>query len=276
MRVRLLCCGVLLCGALLVTPGPVEAQRASGDPGPVFGVIHTFAFEERVVREGDGAVDVHIMFEASTPATSVVTVAWETVALLPEGTDAGAEAGLDYVPASGTLRFEPGASSAAATVEILEDDSSEVSELFGLRFHSPVGATLDDPDAVPVRILDRDDWPVVLPGSAVVVEGDEGHRELSLTVTLDRTPYQYVAVDWTTIEVGGLAVAEASPGIDYAETHGTFGFDPGETVATVEIDIVSDTADEPDELLVVSFHSPRFARMGGFWGLGFGGIADDD
>jgi hypothetical protein len=34
--------------------------------------------------------------------------------------------------------------------------------------------------------------------------------------------------------------------------------------------------DEIDELLVVSFHHPTNALMGGFWGLGFGGITDDD
>ena len=33
---------------------------------------------------------------------------------------------------------------------------------------------------------------------------------------------------------------------------------------------------ESDEYLVVSFRNPTNAVMGGFWGLGFGGITNDD
>jgi hypothetical protein len=33
---------------------------------------------------------------------------------------------------------------------------------------------------------------------------------------------------------------------------------------------------EPDEYFVVQFGNPTNATMGGFWGLGFGGILNDD
>ncbi|MGZ4728598.1 MAG: hypothetical protein ACXWB2_12825 [Acidimicrobiales bacterium] len=40
--------------------------------------------------------------------------------------------------------------------------------------------------------------------------------------------------------------------------------------------IDGDTVVEPDEYVVVSFHHPTNATMGGFWGLGFGVITNDD
>ena len=42
------------------------------------------------------------------------------------------------------------------------------------------------------------------------------------------------------------------------------------------IPIVTDTVPETGELVVVSFQSPPNARLGGFFGLGFGAIVDDD
>jgi hypothetical protein len=38
----------------------------------------------------------------------------------------------------------------------------------------------------------------------------------------------------------------------------------------------ADTAPEPDEYVVLSFLHPTNATMGGYWGLGFGVIVDDD
>jgi hypothetical protein len=53
-------------------------------------------------------------------------------------------------------------------------------------------------------------------------------------------------------------------------------FAPGQTHANVPVTIKSDTLDEYDELFLVSFHNVANARLGGVFGLGFGGIVDDD
>jgi hypothetical protein len=45
----------------------------------------------------------------------------------------------------------------------------------------------------------------------------------------------------------------------------------------VTLQVHGDTLPESDEYLVVSFSGPSGpAVMGGFWGLGFGGILNDD
>ena len=53
-------------------------------------------------------------------------------------------------------------------------------------------------------------------------------------------------------------------------------FAPGQTTQTVPVTINGDTLNEPDELLIVSLTNPTNATIGGFLGLGFGTIINDD
>ncbi|MEZ5140179.1 MAG: Calx-beta domain-containing protein [Acidimicrobiales bacterium] len=80
---------------------------------------------------------------------------------------------------------------------------------------------------------------------------------------------------WTTIVVQGLG-GSATPGSDYVAATGTVTFQPGETAKTISIKVAGDKAIEGDELVLVSFGSPKNATIGGFFGLGFGTIVDDD
>ena len=66
------------------------------------------------------------------------------------------------------------------------------------------------------------------------------------------------------------------PGTDYTPASGTVTFAPGQTSKTVTIQVDGDTLVEPDEYVIVSFHDPTNAVMGGFYGLGFGLITNDD
>ena len=72
------------------------------------------------------------------------------------------------------------------------------------------------------------------------------------------------------------AWGQADPGTDYVPASGTVTFAPGETSKTVPVTVKGDTTAETDEYIVVSFTHPTNARMGGFWGLGFGVITNDD
>ena len=75
---------------------------------------------------------------------------------------------------------------------------------------------------------------------------------------------------------GRSAGGATGPDGDYVPASGTVTFQPGETTATATVLVRGDEVPEPDEYVVVSFRSPTNARMGGFWGLGFAVIADDD
>ena len=124
--------------------------------------------------------------------------------------------------------------------------------------------------SVPVASL-----PSVIPGGAVVDEGDTGTNVLEVPVTLSNPTTETVTVRWTTIFDPAWSALTAEPGVDYEAADGTVTFAPGQTSQIVPIIINADTTAELDELVVVSFHDPVNAEVGGL-GLGFGVIVDDD
>lgn len=118
--------------------------------------------------------------------------------------------------------------------------------------------------------------PTVVPGAAAVSEGHQGTSTLSVPVTLTAPSTERVTVRWGTIYVPGLHLPQAEPEVDIDTTSGTITFEPGETRAMAEIPLHGNTDPESNRLVVLSFGSPTNARLGGFWGLGFGVVVDDD
>lgn len=129
------------------------------------------------------------------------------------------------------------------------------------------------------------DWvidvrPEIIPGGAVIWEGDAGTQVMSVPVTLSDAVSQEVTVDFSTVNIGNPGIAN-SPA-DYVATSGQVTFAPGETSATVDITINGDLLDEPPAWLgewgVVSFTSPSSNAdiSTVFFGLGLFIIVDDD
>ena len=123
------------------------------------------------------------------------------------------------------------------------------------------------------------DAPVITPGTASVVEGDDGQVTMSIPVTLSKPSDRTVTVE--TAPFVGDARGIASPGIDFDGGAGTVTFAPGDTSATVELTVNGDTTDEPDllygEWALVRFSDPTNATIDPvFYGLGIGVIIDDD
>ena len=112
--------------------------------------------------------------------------------------------------------------------------------------------------------------PTVVPLGITVTEGDSGTVIAELPVSLSKRSSEQVTVDYTT--VGHMATAAE----DYVEASGTVIFAPGETEAVVSVSVVGDVLDEDDEILLVEFGNPTNATVGGFFGLGFVTITDDD
>lgn len=120
------------------------------------------------------------------------------------------------------------------------------------------------------------DRPTVVPGAISVLEGPTGSSTLNVPVRLSAPSAEPVTVTWSTIYVDGLHLPQAEPGTHIDTTSGTITFEPGETRAVAEIPRYGNDEPDPDRLVVVSFTRPTNARIGGFWGLGFGVIRDDD
>lgn len=117
----------------------------------------------------------------------------------------------------------------------------------------------------------------VVPGLGMVAEGNLGSTELRVPVRLSAASAVIVTVQWRTVFGPGVGPPDpADPFFDFTAASGTVTFEPGQTEKTVSVVIRGDTLPEPDEFVVVQFGNPTNARMGGYWGLGFGIIENDD
>lgn len=118
--------------------------------------------------------------------------------------------------------------------------------------------------------------PKVVPGTGIVDEGSTGTTTLEIAVALSEPSDRAVSVAWNTFFVAGGPAGQADPASDYVAASGMVTFAPGEIVESVTILVNGDLTVEGSEYLAVSFHNPVNAQLGGFWGVGFGIITNDD
>jgi len=228
------------------------------------------------ITEGDaGTSEIAVPVTLSGPSAQAVTVEWTT--LFAAGAPAGqADPGTDYTAASGTVTFAPGQTARTVLVTVNGDTVLEPNEYLVVSFRNPVNAVIGGFYGLGFATIANDDPATVLPGSATVLEGDSGSVVLAVPVTLSVPSSLPITVEWTTLVAVGAPAGQADPGTDYTAVSGTVTFAPGETATTVLVTVNGDTVLEPNEYIVVSFRNPTNAVMGGFYGLGFGTITNDD
>ncbi len=118
--------------------------------------------------------------------------------------------------------------------------------------------------------------PIVVPKVGQVDEGNSGTVDLHIPVSLTFPSLHTVTVQWTTKQTPGAPAGQADPADDFIPATGTVTFAPGDTEESVTITVNGDTTVEPDEFVLVSFSQPTNAKVGGYFGLGFGRINNDD
>ena len=189
----------------------------------------------------------------------VVTVSYATA-------DGTARAGLDYTPATGTLRIEPGDTTRTIRVPVLDDETLEETEDFAVTLSGPAGATLADGTGRGT-ITDNDEGklPALSIGDAPPVTEGETSR---FPVTLSAPSEQVVTVGFATED--GTAAA----GSDYVATEGTLTFQPGTTRQTIEVATRQDEFVESEEGFAAMLSDPTGAGLEDDTGAGT--IDDDD
>lgn len=110
--------------------------------------------------------------------------------------------------------------------------------------------------------------PAMALDDAAVVEGDGGTTPATFTVSLSAASAQPVTATYST--GGGSATA----GSDYQAASGTVSFAPGTTTRPVVVNVIGDTATEPEENFFVTLASPSNATIGDSQAEGI--ISDDD
>lgn len=123
--------------------------------------------------------------------------------------------------------------------------------------------------------------PVLVPGSVGVTEGDAGSQLVDVPITMSTPAAEVVTVDWEVFDVPGNPLV-GHPGEDLVAASGTLSFQPGETVAHAQVEVLGDLVDEPPLLWgewgFVRFlnPSPNADLDVSFFGLGIVVIVDDD
>jgi len=163
--------------------------------------------------------------------------------------DGTATAGADYTATSGTLTFAPGELTKAIQIPIIDDNIYEgPNESFNVTISAPSGgAILNVPSAALVTIGDNEIKPSIsVTNNLSILEGNSGITLATFNVTLSSATVDTVTVDYATSD--GTATA----GSDYVATSGKLTFAPGTSSKTIDVQVIGDTIDEPDETFLLT------------------------
>ena len=225
------------------------------------------AIEPLQLLEGNsGLRDVVVDVKLTKAGASDITVEYATTNLTAKADGLTG----DYVAKSGTLTFRPGVTNQIITLQINGDTLYENDETFGIRLFNATNAIiLTDLTTVTIRNTVGDDpKPQLSVVSGGVTEGDTGTTQLPMTVQLNTPSGLPVVVNYLT------GVATASVGRDYRANSGTLIFQAGDTMRTVNIDVIGDTTHEQDETFEFRLRNEIGATI--LQGVGVGTITDND
>lgn len=227
-----------------IPAGAVTLGTATGTGSITNDDAATLAIAANSAVEGNAGTSVlNLVVTLSAASKTPVTVNYAT-------SDGSANAGTDYVAASGTLSFAPGQLTQNVPVTINGDTALEADETFSVTLSNPVGATLAT--ATAIGTISNDDALTLSIADATVLEGGPGPAgQLLFTVTLSGASTVPVTVDYTT------AAGTATAGVDFTASSGTLSFAPGITSQQVMVALVPDSINEPNETLTVTLSNPQ-------------------
>ena len=221
---------------------PTQATVSILDSDMVVG----FAGPTFTVAETDGAARITVVRQGGLDHTLYVDYATTT-----NGT---ALAGVDYVPVTATLVFNPGVSVRTFSVPVLNDNVPEFDETVGLVLSKPGSDTagavgLGQSNAV-LTIVDRNSSPGVFSLSSTNYVVSETAGAVAVTVLRTNGHSGTVWVHFNT--VNGSARAP----LDYLGTNGVVVFADGEVARTILVPIVLNPVYEGDRSFFFQLTGP--------------------
>ena len=249
------------------TGASIKRERATGkirnDDIPL---AITLVVEPAAIGENGGVS--RVTARQDRPSSRATTV---TVSVTPE---APAVEGDYTLGANPELTIPAGAteSTGEVTITAVDNDAETEDKRVTVSAAAANAQGITDPQDVTLTIED-DDLPKLSIGDASAAEGGPGDSTaMRFTVTLDPAAPDEVTVSWFTTSA---AVDEAAdPGTDFTQARGTLAFAAGETGKTVEVTVIGDDADEPDEPFRVVLHGEGDTSIRRDRGTGT--IRDDD
>ena len=232
-----------------IVDGTATGTIEDDDASPEFSIV------DGVASEGDGSVALVVSVGGGRGSLDL-SVDYAT-------SDLTATAGDDFTALSGTLTFAAGVSTATILIPLVDDSIDELDETFSVGLSNPVNATLAVATAT-ATIQDNDDPPGVSVADATGIEGSTAE----FVVSLDAASAQTIKVDYDT------SSGTARESADFTATGDTLTFAPGETRATISVQLTDDALNEPAETFTMALDSPVGAVIDA--GTATGTITDND
>jgi hypothetical protein len=248
-------------GASLGTPSVAVLTIEDDDGGAATSSPSATAVLSTEERSAAGSVAFSALEYSMTEAVNSLTIT-----VLRSGGSAGAvtvqyatrdgtaQAPSDYAAASGVLNFAEGEVSKTFTLSLQNDGAIEGKETLSLVLSGPTGgASLGTPSTASLHLVDDE----VLPfGVGSLRFGESSYEVLEsrggVLLTVERVGGAQGEVTVTYTSSDGSAKA----GIDYTAVSGTLPFLAGESVKSLLIPILNDTANDPDERFTVTLSNP--------------------
>jgi len=225
-------------------------------------MLPSILITDAVVLEGNSGTTSNLVFQVR-----LSTVSGKTVSVDYATANGTATAGSAYQPDNGTLTFPPGTILQTVTVRVNGDDVVEPDETVLVNLSNVANATVGRGQGVG-KILNDEELPSLTVTDASVSEGDSGTTNAVFTVLLSIASSQTVTVDFATAD--GTAVA----GSDYVAVSRTLSFPAGTTLINVNVQVIGDAIQEPDEFFIVRLTNAVNATLARAEGQG--AIRNDD
>ncbi|MFK8112538.1 MAG: Calx-beta domain-containing protein, partial [Rubripirellula sp.] len=180
----------------------------------------------------------------------------DTDVTIPFTLSGSATEGSDFSISTNPLTIPAGQIAANITVTVTDDTLDEPDETVTVTLGTPTGATLGNRTTHTVTINDNDLPPlptVTLSSQAQMAAENAG--DVTVTATLSSTSTTNVTVPLT-------ITGTATDGSDFTIASSSVTIPAGQTSATISISILNDTADEPDETIIVTLNEPTGATLG--------------
>ena len=250
----------------LANPSNASLHDATGQ-GTIldFDALPAITASSVEVQEGnEGSPTASVVVSLSIASSEQVTVDYTTA-------DGTALAGQDYSSTSGPVTFAAGERSKNVDVDIIGDLVDELDEELALNLSNPNGGAatvLAGNESTPITIADDDATPLLSIGDVNIVEGDAGTAVATFTVTASGVSDRVMSAAYA-LENGTAAGAS-----DFVATGGTVTIPAGQTSDTIDVPVIGDKVDEPNETYFVQLSN--FQNGVGGDDRGAGTITDND
>ena len=193
-------------------------------------------------------------FTRTGATTSALTVNYGITGTAANTDFTGATTGIGKI-----ITFAAGSATATLTIDPTADTILESNETVALTLATGTGYTIGTTTAVTGTITNDDSslLPTInLSANQTIVEGLTSPQNVTYTVTLSNASSQAITVQYTT------ANGTATAGSDYTSTSGTLTFNAGITSQVINIPILNDSINEPNEAFTLTLSSPTNANLG--------------